>query len=195
MITHRKFWKVAAVIATVGLATSSAVTSMLSIPGGARAQAAWAFTTRDVNGLVRYADAIVVADVVETYPGRVATSENGEDNLPFQIVELRVRDAIKGSFSDGRAFLERAGGIDPVEQVSVHIDADGGEFERGESYLLFLKAQDGDTGMYYQINDQARYALVGDRLSALEPEEDPVQQVFHRRTVAEASALIRRLLE
>ncbi len=195
MITKIKFWTVASVLVVTGLATSSALTLRLTTPAAPRTDAAWAFVATNPRTLATFADAIVVAEAVATYPGRVANSADGEDVLPFQIVQLKVRDALKGSFPDGRVYLERAGGIEPQTGIVHNIDIDGGEFEAGHTYLLFLNAQPGDSGFYYQVNDQGRYELAGSRLKALEPEADLVQQVFHHRTLAEATAIVRKLVE
>jgi len=195
MISKMKFWSVASGLAIVGLVASSAVTARYSNPGEPRSDAAWAFVAENPRMLVQHAHAIVVAEALATYPGRVATSDNGEDLLPFQIVELRVRKALKGSFPDGRVYVERAGGTEPGTGIRHDIDIDGGEFEVGRTYLLFLNEQPDDTGLYYQINDQGRYSLVGNELHAIEDEGDRVQHVFHQRTIAEAAALVQQLLD
>ena len=195
MITNKKFWTVASALAVVGLAGASMVVLRLSSPGAPRCDAAWAFVAENPKMLAQHSDAIVVADAVATYPGRVATSANGEDLLPFQIVELHVKDALKGSFPDGRVYVERAGGTEPGNGINHVIDIDGGEFEAGRTYLLFLNEQPDNTGLYYQVNDQGRYELVGRKLRAIEPEGDRVQQVFHWRTMAEATALVHQLVD
>lgn len=194
MISRMKFWTVASALLVAGFAGSVAVARRFSTPGDPRSDAAWAFVAESPKMLVDHADAIVVADAVATYPGRVATSANGEDLLPFEIVELHMQNALKGAFPDGRVYVERAGGAEPGTGIHHLIDIDGGEFEAGRTYLLFLNEQPGDSGLYYQVNDQGRYELAGNKLRALEPNEDPVQKIFDRRTVAEASALIRRSL-
>ena len=196
MISTTKFWTVSAGLFLAGLAGSAATVAWhSSSPAAPRSQAAWAFEAQNPGALARYAESIVLAQVVATYPGRVATSANGEDLLPFQIVELHVQNALKGSFPDGRVYVERAGGREPGTGVEHVIDIDGGEFDVGGTYLLFLNEQPGDTGLYYQVNDQARYELVGERLRSIEGEPDRVQQAFDRRTPAEASAFVRQLLE
>ena len=194
MITKRKFWTVASLLALVGFAGSSAVAWRFTSPGAQRCDAAWAFEAANPQLLVAHADAIVVAQAVATYPGRIATSEGGEDALPFEVVEFRVDRALKGAFPTGLVLVERAGGVEPLSGIHHVIDIDGGEFTTGHTYLLFLNEQPGDTGYYYQVNDQGRYELAGNKLRALEPDEDPVQKLFDRRTVAEASALVRRIL-
>ncbi|MFN0008871.1 MAG: hypothetical protein ACKVXR_13300 [Planctomycetota bacterium] len=195
MISKRKSWMVATALALTGLAGSSAVALRLSTPGEPRSDAAWAFVANNPKMLARHADAIVVAEAVEIYPGRVATSDGGADLLPFQIVELRVQNVLKGSFPDGRVYVERAGGTEPGTGLNHVIDIDGGEFEAGRKYMLFLNEQPGDTGLYYQVNDQSRYEVVGNRLRAIDPDHDSVQQAFHGRRLVEATTLVSQLVD
>ncbi|MBI5363816.1 MAG: hypothetical protein HZA53_11605 [Planctomycetes bacterium] len=196
MITKVKFWSVSAALAVVGVVSSSLLTARFCPPDGPRSDAAWAFTADSAKALVTHAEAIVVAKAVANHPGRVAVSENGGDLLPFQIVEFQIEEELKGAFPDGRVYVERAGGIEPGTDVHHDIDIDGGEFEIGGTYLLFLNEQPGNTGLHYQVNAQARYTILQGRLHGVDSEAgDPVQQAFQRRSPAEASALVKRLLD
>lgn len=78
---------------------------------------------------------------IDKQPGRIAYSANGEDALPFEVVAFQVLNGLKGKNGDGVVYVERAGGVDP-EGNPVHLNADGGDFELGNTYLLFLKRQE-----------------------------------------------------
>jgi hypothetical protein len=120
-------------------------------------------------------DAVVLAQAMDAQPGRVAKSDNGGDELPFELVGFEVLRALKGANDFDRVVVERAGGAG-YEGKSVFLDADGGPFEIGGIYLLFLKRQSG-TDYYYQVNHQGRYELVADRFEAVDP-GDPVARYF-----------------
>jgi hypothetical protein len=145
--------------------------------------AAWKEKYKTTDELVKRVDAVVLAQAVSTTPGRVAYSANGADALPFEVVEFNVLDGIKGAKTGGQVLVERAGGTDP-EGNTVHLDIDGGEFEIGNTYLLFLKRQE-DGPYYYQINDQGRFQVEGGRLRAVAT-DDEVTAPLDGRTVREA---------
>ncbi|HET9866057.1 MAG TPA: hypothetical protein VFQ06_02100, partial [Nitrospira sp.] len=85
-------------------------------------------------------------------------------------------------------YVERAGGVDP-EGNPVHLNADGGDFELGNSYLLFLKRQE-DGPYYYQVNDQGRYQVEGGRLKGVD-KDDEVSAKFHDRTLEEGIRIVK----
>ena len=160
---------------------------------GSTTSAAWKDTYQTVGDLVRDVDVIAVADAVRSTSGRMAYSDGGEDSLPFEVVEFDVSEAVKGTTDGGRLEVERVGGLD-AEGVSVYFDSDGGAFEPGGRYLLFLKKQE-EGGYYYQVNDQGRYRVVVGRLrTALDPAA-VIAQAFHGRPLEEGLALIRRELK
>ena len=103
-------------------------------------------------------------------------------------MSFRVVDKIKGKNSDGIIYVERAGGVDQ-EGNQVYLDADGGDFEVGNSYLLFLKQQE-DGPYYYQVNDQGRYHVEGGRLKGVD-KDDEVSMMFHERPVNEGLRMVR----
>ena len=108
--------------------------------------------------------------------------------MPFEVVSFRVVDNIKGKKGDGVIYVERAGGLDN-EGNQVYIDADGGDFEIGNSYLLFLKRQE-DGPYYYQVNDQGRYQVEGGRLKGVN-KGDEVSMSFQDRTVEEGLRMVK----
>jgi hypothetical protein len=95
---------------------------------------------------------------------------------------------LKGAGAGERLFIERTGSLDG----GVFFDHDGGPFEIGHTYMLFLKQQE-DGNYFYQVNDQGRYRVAATRLQAVSP-DDAVAARFHNRTVAEGIALVREAL-
>lgn len=187
MISRRLFWIASLALAAAGLVTGTLSARFLHQPHWT-SRAAWKEVYRAPRQLVRGVDAIAVATAVEARPGRTATSENGEDVLRFELVDFDVVRGLKGVETSDRITLERAA----ASEGGVFLDYDGGPFEIGQTYLLFLKRQgEGDT--FYQVNDQGRYRLANDRLEAAEP-DDQVAAHFHDRTLKEGLVLIREAL-
>jgi hypothetical protein len=106
-------------------------------------------------------------------------------------VTFEVRRGIKGLRPGEQFVLERAGGLD-YEGQNVILDADGGPFEMGASYLLFLQRQE-EGPFWYQVNDQGRYRVEQDRLVAAMP-DDPVASFYDGRRLDEGLGLIREYL-
>ncbi|MEJ7862553.1 MAG: hypothetical protein WKF90_13065 [Pyrinomonadaceae bacterium] len=139
-------------------------------------------------------DAIVLAEAISVVPSRVARSENSEDELPFELVTFRVSNLIKGAKSEELVYVERAGGLDSNGQA-INLDLDGGNFEIGKSYLLFLKQQE-EGPYFYQVNDQGRYDVVGDKLKAVGNDEtDKVKDSFKNKTVGEGLRMVKEKFE
>ena len=191
MISTKRFTLVSVALAVLGLSGSAWIGWELRDPG-TRSRAAWAYEADDLGALTRFADAVVLAKAVQTFPTRVAFSDLGDDSLPYEATEFDVERSIRGSAVGEKVWVERAGGIDPVDGNEVVIDADGGAFEIGSTYLLFLKEQT-PGGFYYQVNDQARYVVHGDRLlSFTGTEDDPVVEAVHGQRLANALEQIER---
>jgi len=147
--------------------------------------AVWKEVYKTPDQLIAGVDTIVLAEAVSVTPSRVAFSENSEDELPFELVAFRVSNSVKGTKDDETIYVERAGGTDS-EGRSVEIDFDGGDFEIGKSYLLFLKQQE-EGPYFYQVNDQGRYNVVGEELKAVGGDEtDSVKDFFKNKNVREA---------
>jgi hypothetical protein len=160
------------------------ITSHVRKPPGM--QAHWADHYVSLRDMVRDVDAIVFASVLGSRPGRVVSTSAGTAVLPFTLVDLRVERAIRGQVT-GLITLEQTGGHDGTR--AIYIDGDGGPYDRGEQVLLFLKRQP-DTGYYYLVNPQGRFAVEKGRLLAASP-DDHVAQRLDTRGVGEAIGLIR----
>lgn len=65
---------------------------------------------------------------------------------------------LKGMVTRERFLLDRVGGID-AQCDSVQVDMNGGAFQSGDTYLLFLKRQE-EGPYYFQVNDQVRFYIV-----------------------------------
>ena len=190
MIKRRTFLILTLFIAFSGLLASSYLgwQAHQDGPAGSRiVQAAWKHTFESVSGMARGVDAIVLAEAVQTRPGRIAYSDNGEDALPFEEVVFRVERGLKGAQPGSEIVVERAGGRDFDDHVVV-LDADGGPFTIGRTYVLFLMRQE-DGPSYYQANDQARFDVENGRLKAASP-DGPVGAFLHGRDLTEALGLV-----
>ncbi|MCA1633905.1 MAG: hypothetical protein LC802_09340 [Acidobacteria bacterium] len=189
-MTRRTFWTYTLIVALCGLSVSAALgwRNHGQPAGEDRTAASWKQHFKDAKELVKSSDAVVVARADSVAPGRVAYSSNGEDALAFEVVNFSVVDGLKG---------EKDGSTVSVERVSstqgdtvAYFDFDGGNFEVGGTYLLFLKRQEDGGPFYYQINDQGRFHEEGGQLRAVAP-DDAVAALFHGRSVKEGKALVK----
>jgi hypothetical protein len=188
-MTRRTFWTYTLIIALCGLSVSAALGwRHHRQPGEVRTAASWKEHFEGIGQMVKASDAVVLARADSVAPGRVAYSSNGEDSLAFEVVNFTVTRGMKG---------ERTGSTVSVERVSstqgdniAYFNFDGGNFEVGGTYLLFLKRQEDGGPYYYQINDQGRFHEEGGQLRAVEP-GDPVASIFHGRSVKEGKALVK----
>jgi hypothetical protein len=156
--------------------------------------AVWKEVYSSPDQMIVGVDAIVLAEAVSVVPSRVARSENSEDELPFELVTFRVSNLIKGAKSEELVYVERAGGLDSNGQA-INLDLDGGNFEIGKYYLLFLKQQE-EGPYFYQVNDQGRYDVVGDKLKAVGNDEtDKVKDSFKNKTVGEGLRMVKEKFE
>jgi hypothetical protein len=138
-------------------------------PQTVQARVQWAEVYHTPGGLVAGADLIVVARHVTARPGRVVGA------TPFTYNGFEIERLIKGAHAGKDLIIEQTGGRMP-DGVLLSIE-DGGAFQPGRSYLLFLKAQAGN-GVYYQINHQARYEIGSDGLLRGVDPEDRVVAAF-----------------
>jgi len=146
--------------------------------------AAWKEVYSTADQLIAGVDTVVLGEAFNITPSRVARSEGSQDELPFELVAFRVTDPIKGAIQEELVYVERAGGFDSKGRP-VNIDYDGGSFEIGKTYLLFLKQQE-EGPYFYQVNDQGRYDVVGDELKPIGNDEaDTVKSFFKNKTVRE----------
>ncbi|HLG14061.1 MAG TPA: hypothetical protein VJH03_05955 [Blastocatellia bacterium] len=136
------------------------------------AMAHWKNIYKTTGGLVAGADLIVTADHLWAEPGRVVGE--GEDATPFTNNTFAVGSILKGVHEDSTLVLEQTGGV--TADGAVFNINDGGPYQPGEPYLLFLKSK-GD-GTYYLINHQARYRIVDGFLEGVDP-TDPVVARFN----------------
>ncbi len=190
-MTRKTFWICTIIVAFCGLSVSAAIGlrhTEISQPTANFSAAAWKEKYRTTDELIKRVDGIVLAQAVAAVPGRVAYSANGEDALPFEVVEFRVVDGIKNFKTGDQVFVERAGGTDS-EGNRLLLNFDGGDFELGNTYLLFLKRQE-DGPYYYQVNDQGRFQVEGGSLKAVTP-DDEVTAPLHGRQVREAIATVK----
>jgi hypothetical protein len=185
-LSHRIFWTGTLAILAVGFTGGRIVADHLLERKAPRTAAAWKETYRSPHELVRGVDVIVLASAADIRPGRVATSENSEDFLGFELVDLQVLRGLKGAKPGERITLERA-----AESEGGHfLDADGGPFEVGQTYLLFLQRKEDGDPYFYQVNNQGRYRVQNNRLVANGPADEVIAH-FQHSTVKEGLDKVR----
>lgn len=185
-LSRRIFWTGTLAILAVGFTGGRIVADHLLAQRVPKTAASWKATYRSPQELVRGVDAIVLATAADIQPGRVAMSENGEDSLAFELVELQVIRGLKGAKPGERLTLERAA----ESEGGFFLDADGGPFDIGQTYLLFLQRKEDGDPYFYQVNNQGRYRVANNRLVAAGPQDEVIAQ-FQHRTVKEALDMVR----
>lgn len=189
MITRKALVAGALAAGVTGLAISATAGWMMhAMDRGPRSQAAWKDKFENLQQMARGTDVVVLARAGAARPGRVAESDGGSDSLPFELVSFTVERGFKGARAGDVLTVERVGGS--ADGESVYFDGDGGAFEPGRRYLLFLKRQD-DGSYFYQVNDEGRYHMEGGRLKAVR-EDGRVAATLHGRPAAEGFAAVAR---
>lgn len=177
MISRKLFWSLTLVLAVLGFTAGSLVGD---IPEVRRSEAVWKEVFQTPSEMVRGVDAVVLARMIEARAGRMAGPAGGE--LQFEVVELEVLRGFKGAAAGERVLVERA-----------RLDFDGGAFEPGATYLLFLRQQE-DGPYFHQVNHQGRFLVVDGRLWASAP-EDAVAAFFEGRPVSQGLGFVRQALQ
>ncbi|MBA2514324.1 MAG: hypothetical protein H0V26_08350 [Solirubrobacterales bacterium] len=190
-MTRKTFLTYTLIVALGGLSVSAALgwRRHQQPAGQARTAASWKHHFKDAKELVKGSDAVVIARADSVAPGRVAHSEGGDDSLAFEVVNFTVVDGLKGAKDGSTVSIERVSGTQAG--AVAYFNFDGGNFEVGGTYLLFLKQQEDGGPYYYQINDQGRFHEEGGQLRAVDP-GDPVAALFHGRPVAEGADLVKK---
>lgn len=186
MISRKAFWSVALALAVVGAASGAVLGTVLDQPT-ASAHASWKDVFEAPSQLSRSVDSIVVAKAVAVQPGRTAFSSDGKDKLQYDVYQFEVVRGVKGAAQGETLLVERASGFANGERIV--LDADGGNFEIGASYLLFLNKQD-DGPYHFQVNNQGRYLIHENKLWSVDP-TDSVSAFFEAKPVSEGLGLIR----
>lgn len=181
MISRKALWSIALAVAVVGAGAGVLIGN--SFAPQPSAHAAWKDVFEAPSQLARGVDSIVLAKAVGVEPGRIAYSSDGKDFLSYQVYEFEVVRGVKGAQTNERVFVERAGGPGLV------LDVDGGNFEMGATYLLFLNKQD-DGPYHFQVNHQGRYLVAENRLYGIDP-NDSVSEFFEGKPVSEGLSLVR----
>jgi hypothetical protein len=166
-------------VLAMGIATALAVSSLLmpKSPPVKTAMAHWRNLYKTTGGLVAGADLVVVANHMWAKPGRVVGE--GEDATPFTDNTFAVTSILKGEHVGETLEVEQTGGL--ASNGTIFYINDGGAYEPGESYLLFLKST--GEGSYHIISHQARYRMVGETLEGVDPTDSVVARM-HRMPVA-----------
>jgi len=187
-MTRTKFALLAGVAVAGGLAAAVLAAPLFQVPTNSpdAMRAVWANDYKSLGQMARDADAVVVARVEETRPGRSVPRSDGSEPLPFTLAEMSVQTVARGRAPE-RITVEQTGG--EAEGRIFHVDGDGGLYAPGQSVVLFLKKQP-DTDYYYLSSPQGRFDVVRGKLRAVNP-DDPVSQALDLRGIREAVGLIR----
>jgi hypothetical protein len=188
MLSRKVFWSVTLILALVGATSGALLGNHLASGTVYKSHAAWKEIFDSAPRLAQGVDAVVLAKAVSVAPGRVVMSANGKDGLPFQVYQFEVVRGVKGVAAGETIQIERAGGVAP-DGRQVVLDVDGGAYEIGGTYLLFLNRQE-DGPYFYQVNAQGRYLVDDHRLWSVDP-HDNVSAFFEGRSVKEGVALVR----
>lgn len=188
MLSRKVFWSLTLVVGLVGTTSGAILGNHFTDGPQYKSRAVWKHVFESAPRLAQGVDAVVLAKPVSVSPGRIAMSANGKDGLPFEIYDFEVVRGVKGLATGERFQIERAGGVAPGGRQVV-LDVDGGAYELGATYLLFVNRQD-DTQLYYQVNSQGRYLVDKGKLWAADP-GDHVGAFFEGRAVNESLGLVR----
>lgn len=191
MITRKLFLAGAAVAGAIGLAASLAAGHLAWHGTQPASYAAWKNTFGSTRAMARGVDVVALVRAGATSEGRVAVSEDGSDTLPFETTTFTVERGVKGASAGDVLVVERAGGSGP-DGAPVYIDADGGGFEPGARYLLFLNRQE-EGPYHYQVNDEGRFSVEAGRLRAVNA-GGAAAASLHGRGVDEAMAALGRFV-
>ena len=141
--------------------------------------ASWADHYSSLGQMVNDVDAVVLATVIGTQPGREVLTAS-QQPLPFTLVSLKADEIIRGNefIAEGQTVtLEQTGG--EINGQALYFNDDGGFYTPGGKVLLFLKRQEG-TGYYYLVNPQGRFKVKRDQLLAVAPDDHTAQQLDFR---------------
>ena len=148
-----------AAFAVVAIAVASSVAMVeLSHEGshGNRFHTSWKDVYTAPEPMIEDVHGVVVARHIGTSPGRVAFSSDPGDALPFELNHFVVERGLKGFKAGDSLTVERVGGDRNGERVI--LDADGGPYVPGQTYVLFVKAQE-ESEFFYLVNDEGRYSI------------------------------------
>ena len=185
MITRRTFFMVSAVVATFALSASAFVGWTQHNPDRRMVKAHWEFNPTSLAQMAAHSDAIVVARAESSSAGRTACDDSGYDCLQFENVAFSTLRPLKGDVG-GTFELER---VAASSDEAIFFDGDGGEYEAGRTYLLFLDR--GEPGNFILSSDQGRFDVTNGRLHAV-AREGGAASVLHGRSLDGALRLFGR---
>ena len=123
---------------------------------GAHASFTWVHTTANLGEMIQTADAIVVASLVATDPGRTIYTSSGDFFVTSEVNRLVVSQALKGATAADVVSVHRNSRYGTMGGETFSILGPDGPYELGIDYLLFLKRAPG-TDVYGLVNGEAKY--------------------------------------
>lgn len=155
-------------------------------PGVEMLRPQWAHEYDSLDAMSVDVDAVVIATVDGTRPGRTVLTASAGHPLPFTLVDLTIEQVVRGKVGESIT-VEQTGGT--INGTAFYVDGDGGMYQPGEKVLLFVNAQP-DTGYYYLVHPQGRYHVINDELFAVAP-ESPAGKTLDGQGVRGAVELIK----
>lgn len=189
MFSRKAFWSVTLSVLVLGAAAGVLLGNSLDKPE-VSSHAAWKQVFRDPAQLSRGVDAVALVKVNSVQPGRVAKSSNGDATLQYYVYDLEVVRGVKGVEAGETLQVERANALSGGREVAINVD--GGPYELGAIYMLFLNRQEDGGAYYYQVNNQGRYLVAENKLYSVDP-NDEVGGYFEGLEVNEGIKLVREL--
>jgi hypothetical protein len=187
MFSRKAFWSVTLSVLVLGAAAGVLLGNSMD-KLDAQSHASWKQVFRNPGQLSRGVDAVALVKVNSVQPGRVATSSNGEAALQYYVYDLEVVRGIRGVEAGDTLQVERANALDGGREVRINVD--GGPYELGATYMLFLNRQEDGGPYYYQVNHQGRYLVAENKLYSVDP-NDEVGGYFEGLEVNEGIKLVR----
>lgn len=159
-----KKWMILSLALVAGMLTAGVIGHFgTATPATVHASVQWEKVFRTPLGLVDGAEVVAVVQHVGAEPGRVVGE--GDDATPFTNNYFTVEGLLKGEHNGEQLVVEQTGGM--LSNGALLDINDGGRYERGQYYLLFLnRTGEGD---YYLINHQSRYRVSSGFLEGVDP--------------------------
>ena len=98
---RRRFWLLAVVFVGTGVVTGAFVGRLLSpCHNDVRMAAMWAHNYPSLGEMRSAVDVVVLATLAGSRPGRTIRTSNGQNVLPFTLVDPEVEEVIQGDVAD-----------------------------------------------------------------------------------------------
>jgi hypothetical protein len=132
------------------------------------------------QALLKGVDAVALVHLIGSEPGRIAPGDNGGSPVAYLLDHFAVDQAVKGTIAPGDSVTVEQTAEQHDDGSVVGIDSDGGPYDLGKQYLVFLKKQPG-TDRYYVVSFQGRYNIENERLVGVHADDPVVTKLQSKR--------------